>query len=244
MTDKTSPSLEVVSDPDRTLSPIEGERRRLPRLSLSAEQFRLSQTGKIYSVVDLSNHGMGLRILDRADFLLFPVATVIEGTLNLAGDKHPLKARVRRLGAETIGCEFEGNTPELQGIVDAFLSPQRLGAELKPIPSSESGTLWYHGNSGTDLLFRRGTDGQYHRMTLYMLGSFVQWSAEDGLSTGRVRPSDQVSEPRGVMRLETLWLDADPQADLGKLAVAKTLVLSSNLPEDFKKWCTRKLEVS
>lgn len=244
MTDKNSPNLEVISDPNSQARPMEGERRRLPRLSLSAEQFRLSQTGKIYSVVDLSNHGMALKILDRPDFLLFPVATVIEGTLNLAGEKHPIQARVRRLGAESVGCEFEGLTPQMQGVIDAFLSPQRLGAELKPIPSSESGTLWYHGNSGTDLLFRRGSDGQYHRLTLYVLGSFVQWSEEDGLATGSIRPSNSMSEPRGVMRLETLWLDADPQADLGKLAVAKTIVLSSNLPEDFKKWCTRKLEVS
>jgi hypothetical protein len=243
MTDKTSPSLEVVSDSGTGTEAPSAERRRLPRLSLSAEQFRLSQTGKIFSVVDLSTHGMAIRLLDRQDFLLFPVATHVTGTLNLAGEKHSIQAQVRRLGVETVGFEFEGLAPEVQGAIDRFLSPKRLGEELKPLPHSEGGsTLWYHGNSGTDLLFRRGADGQYHRMTLYMLGSFVQWSENDGVATGRVRPSDSPSEPRGVMRLETLWLDADSQADLGKLAVAKTLILSSNLPEDFKKWCTRKLQ--
>lgn len=240
--DKTSPNLEVISNPaDHEGS--SAERRRLPRLNLSAEQFRLATNGKVFSVVDLSVSGMALRILDRQDFLLFPVAARIEGTLNLAGEKHPIAACVRHLGAETVGCEFEKISAETQTQLDRFLDPRRLGSELKPIPSSEGGTLWYHGPSGTDLLLKRSADGQYHWMTLYVLGSFVQWVEGSGVSTGRVRASDEQSELRGVLRFETLWLDADAHADPGKLAVAKTLILSSNLAEDFKKWCTRKLEV-
>jgi hypothetical protein len=240
--DKTSPSLEVISSP-RVDTAHGDERRRLPRLNLSAEQFRLAQNGKIFSVNDLSVGGMALRILDRQDFLLFPVATLLQGTLNLGGEKHEVQARVRHLGAESVGCELEALTPEARQALEAFLDPKRLGMELKPLPSSESGALWYHGPSGTDLLLRRGADGQYQRMTLYVLGSFIQWTQDGGISTGRARSSDEQSENRGVLRFETLWLDADAQPDAGKLAVAKTLILSSNLAEDFKKWCIRKLEV-
>lgn len=239
--DKTSPNLEVISNP-ADYPNASAERRRLPRLNLSAEQFRLVINGKVFSVVDLSVSGMALRILDRQDFLLFPVATRIEGTLNLGGEKHQISASVRHLGAETIGCEFEKVSTEIQAQLESFLDPRRLGSELKPIPSSEGGTLWYHGPSGTDLLLKRGADGQYHRMTLYVLGSFIQWVEGSGITTGRVRASDEQSELRGVLRFETLWLDADAHADTGKLAVAKTLILSSNLAEDFKKWCSRKLE--
>lgn len=235
-----SPSLAVISS-DRPKS--SAERRRLPRINLSGEQFRLDQTGKIFPVTDLSESGMALRILDRADFLLFPVAALVQGVLNLKGEKHSVRGRVRHLGADTVGCEFESLSSEAGARISSFLDPALLGRELKPIPSSEgAGTLWYHGPSGTDLLLRRGPDGQYHRMTLYVLGSYVQWLADGGLTTGRTQPSGEQGENRGVLRFETLLLEADPAADHGKLAVAKTLILSSNLSEDFKKWCTRKLE--
>jgi hypothetical protein len=241
-TEKNFRNLELISNNSPEQEGTSAERRRLPRLNLSAEQFRLSQTGKIFSVVDLSESGMALRILDRQDFLLFPVATRLEGTLNLGGEKHSVHAVVRHLGTETIGCEFEDMAPESRKALDQFLDPKRLGAELKPLPASESGTLWYHGPSGTDLLLRRGADGQYSRMTLYVLGSFIQWTHDTGLTTGRARASDEQTELRGIVRFETLWLDTDPKADPGKLKVAKNLILSSNLAEDFKKWCTRKLE--
>src|SRR5688500_675172 len=114
---KNSPNLEVVSD--RGKSPGETapgmERRRLPRINLSGEHFRLARNGKVYSVMDLSLEGMALRVLDRDDFLIFPVASELEGTLNLRGAKHSLRGRVRHLGPEHIGCQFEG-------ISDAALS--------------------------------------------------------------------------------------------------------------------------
>ena len=238
-----SPSLEVISsspsDPEN-----QSERRRLPRINLSGEQFRLAQTGKIFSVTDLSERGMALRILEKEDFLLFPVATVLQGVLNLKGQRHELTARVRHLGADAVGCEFEGLNPLVLTAISTFLDPAALGKELKPIPSSEGvGTLWYHGPSGTDLLLKRGADGQYHRMTLYVRGSYIQWMQEGGLTTGRTRSSDEAGESRGVLRFETLFLEVDSQVDSGKLAVAKTLILSSNLSEDFKNWCVRKLGV-
>lgn len=237
MTTKNSPSLEVISEQKSG-----AERRRLPRISLTGEQFRLNQTGKIFSVTDLSESGMALRILDRSDFLLFPVAAEVEGTLNLKGEKHSVTAKVRHIGPEMVGFEFEKLSPVTQEALNRFLDPAALGRELKPLPSSEGAMLWYHGPSGTDLLLRRGSDGQYHKMTLYVLGSFIQWSQDEGLSTGRAKPSDEQSETRGVLRFETLLLDSDPKVDPGKLKVAKTLILSSNLAEDFKKWCVRKLE--
>jgi hypothetical protein len=241
--EKTSRSLEVISSREIP-STSQAERRRLVRLNLTGEQFRLHQTGKIFSVTDLSSRGMALRILDQSDYLLFPVATEFTGTLNLKGEKLELACRVRHLGSDQIGCEFEKLSAETQTAVDRFLDPVALGRELKPIPSSEGGTLWYHGSSGTDLLFKRGADGQYSSMTLYLLGNIVQWRTEGGLATGRARPSDEQSESRGVLRFETVWFDPDAKVDQTKLGVAKTLILSSNLPEDFKKWCLRRLEES
>lgn len=242
MTEK-SPSLGVVSDSGDGLGPEEqgSEKRRVTRLSLTTEQFRLSRNGKIFSVVDLSTDGMALRVLDREDLVLFPVSSQIDGFLNLRGQKYSVQARVRHLGSELVGCQFDRLEGDVIQALTRFLDPVALGSELKPIPSTENGTLWYHGPSGTDLLFWRGTDGQYKRFALFMLGSFVQWDSESRLRTGRVRSSFEQSEIRGVFRFETLLLDPDSRPDQGKLSVAKTLILSSNLTQDLKKWCLRLL---
>jgi len=218
------------------------ERRRLPRLSLSSEQFRLSQNGKIFSVTDLSLEGMAIRILDRGDLVLFPVGVLQEGILNLRAEKFQIKARVMRFTNTTVGFKFENLADSSVQALKHFLDPSVLGAELRPLPASESQTTsWYHGPSGTDLLFWRATDGQYRRVTLYVLGSFIQWDRETGLSTGRSQFSAENGETRGIVRFETMLLDPDSTPDRGKLSVAKTLILSSNLPLELQKWCVKQL---
>ncbi len=197
-------------------------------------------------MTDLSVEGMALRILEAQNFYLFPVGTQFDGTLNLKGVKHEVRARVRHLGPSSVGAQFESLSTEASRALHGFLDPAALGKELKPIPASENSTLWYHGPSGTDLLLKRSADGQYHRMTVYILGSYVQWSEgpPESLITGQVRSAEENDESRGVLRFETMLLDADQSIDAGKLEVAKTLILSSNLAEDFKKWCVRKLASS
>jgi hypothetical protein len=217
------------------------ERRRLPRLNLGAEQFRLSSNGKVFSVIDLSIDGMALRILDRDDFILFPVASEVAGSVNLKGEKYPVKARVKRVGFDQVGFEFFELDSETRTSLDRFLDPAELGRELKPMPTSEGSAVWYTGSSGTDLLFWRAADGQYRRLSLYVLGTFIQWDRDAGLSTGKAQSSSSPSEVRGVVRFETMLLNPDEVADPGKLKIAKTLILSSNLPQDLKRWCSRQL---
>jgi hypothetical protein len=213
------------------------ERRNLPRLSLSSEQFKHAPTGKIFSVTDLSKSGMGLWLFDLDDLGLFPVGAHVEGTLNLKRQKYQIQARVRNLSSDRIGCEFKNLSESCSNSIAQFLNPATLGAELKLIPSVELNTLWYHGPSGTDLLIRRTADGVVQRITLYVLGSFVQWDQEGGLSTGRTAPTEGHCEIRGIHRLETLYMDPDPTLDSEKLEIAKTVVLSSNLPLELKDKC-------
>src|SRR5436190_1257440 len=105
MTSK-SPSLGIVSNPGGTGSGggtdqgSGSERRRVPRLNLTKEQFRLEQNGKIFSVSDLSSNGMALRILDSEDLNLFPVGIILNGTLNLHREKFAVSARVRHIGKD------------------------------------------------------------------------------------------------------------------------------------------------
>jgi hypothetical protein len=232
-----SPNLEDVS---KTETPQ--ERRRLPRLSLSGEQFRLSQNGKIFAVVDLSRNGMAFRLIDSGDLRIFSVAAVIQGQLNLKREKHAVTARVRNVRPDIVGCEFENLSPQTAEALKRFLDPDTLGQELRPIPATNQATLWYHGPSGTDLLLLRGVDGQYRRLTVYIQGNFIQWGSDEGVTTGKAHSSEERSEIQGIVRLETMMLEADTQPDPAKLSIAKSLLVSSNLPQDLKKWCVRQLD--
>ncbi|HLD99041.1 MAG TPA: PilZ domain-containing protein [Bdellovibrionota bacterium] len=239
MTQK-SPNLEVVLNEQdvKALRKRIDERRRLPRLNLAGEQFKLS-TGKIFSVSNLSNDGMALRVLERADLEFFPIATRIQGTLKLAGQKFETRAIVRHLGGDAVGCQFDGISEDLKAVLARFLDPEELGRELKPIPASELGAVWYRGPSGTNLLLWRANDGQYRRIALFVLGNYMQWDESSGLTTGQTHASDECAEVRGIVHFETMLLDVDEKPDPKKLEVAKKLLMSSNLPQDLKKWCVR-----
>jgi hypothetical protein len=215
----------------------------MARLCLTGELFKLSPSGKIFSVTDVSPQGLALRVLDPEDLRLFPVGSQVTGELNLKREKHPVRARSKNIRGDIVGFQFEEISPEVALALQKYLDPVSLGQELKPLPSAERAALWYHGPSGTDLLLWRALDGQYQRIILYVQGSYVQWENERELSTGHFNAADEKPEVRGILRFETLMLDADAAPDLRKLEVAKTVILSSNLPQDLKKWCVRQLSL-
>lgn len=229
------------------------ERRKIFRLNLSSEQFRLAANGKIFPVSDLSAGGLALRILDPADLLHFQVGADLDGLINLRRLKYVVHGKVRSIGRDRVGCEFLNLPEETQAALRAYLDPVHLGQELKLVPA-ESGQLCYYGPSGThlflwqdlpataDALAYPGPAGTpLSRWALFMLGSFVQWDAVTGLTTGKVNSSYEASENRGVLRFETFLLSADAKPDPGLVAVAKTLILSSNLPKELGDQCGKQL---
>jgi hypothetical protein len=243
---KKSPNLGVISSDTPY---VVAERRNLPRLCLTAEQFRLSTSRKLYSIYDLTERGMGIWLTDSEDRQQFVVGWVLDGHLNLKGKKFAVQAKIRNLRSDRIGCEFQELSPAASQAITQFLDPKMLGSEMKLFPASDRDALWYHGPSGTDLLLKRvltreshSEEDQFHQLTLYVLGSFIHWDKEEGVSTGRVTLSDEKSELRGIIRLEALLLYPDSKTDLGKLSIAKNVILSSNLPQDLKTWCIRQLE--
>jgi hypothetical protein len=219
------------------------ERRRVPRLCLTGELFRVAPIGKVFSVTDLSPEGMAIRVLDGEDLRLFAVSTVVQGELNLRREKYPIQCRVKNIRADTVGFQFENISAAVDKVLHQYVNPKSLGEELRPIPSSENGALWYHGPSGTDFLLWRSIDGQYRKMAMYVQGTFVHWDLEKGITTGLCSSAEEKSEIRGLLRFETLMLDPDDSVDLGKTEVAKTVLLSSNLPEALTKWCVRQLTI-
>ena len=218
------------------------ERRQLPRLSLSSIQFKKTDQGKIYSLKDVSEGGMAIWLDESESHAGFKMNSLVEGVLNLRTEKLPVRAKVVSVSADRVNCQFENLSEATLKTLRAFLAPEILGQQLKLYPSHQDlKTLEYHGPAATDLIFKLGSDGRYVIFTIYVLGNFVHWDEERGLSTGVTQSSDQRTEQRGVLRLETLILSQDPSLDPQKLNIAKRLILSSNLPQDTKTWCLQQL---
>lgn len=217
------------------------EKRLLPRLTVSHEVFRHAATGKFFAVADLSLRGMAIRVTEREDFFPFMVGAEVQGTLNVRREKFGVSGTVRHLGRDLVGIEFGPLPASVEHALAGYLDPATLGAELRAVPTGDS-SLFYASTSGTEILFARGEDGRCVRLTVMILGSLIQWDASTGLRTGLVKNSYEESLVTGVTRLDTLLFQEDPAIDPQKSDLAKRLVSSSNLPEDLKKFCLRRLE--
>lgn len=225
----TSPHLVLTSD-----STLAVERRRVPRVTVTGELFKNAGNGRVYTVCDLSTGGMCLRLLEGDDRALFTVQAYLSGTLNLRGEKFPVAARVRHVGAERIGCQFESMSASVESALAEALDPTKLGAGLRAMPVAGPGSHWYRGPSGTDLIWEEASNGGMVRVLLTFLESFVSWESDGGLTTGRVMPSSKASEASGLLLWETLDLASDAGVDAEKLRIAKTILLSSNLKKELK----------
>ena len=110
-----------------------------------------------------------------------------------------------------------------------------------PLASLEK-TRWYHGSSGTDLIFEHTQHDQLQSVSIYVHGVWVNWNQADGLRTGVTALSEKGgSLELGVMRLQNQTIRVDSAMDHQKLEVAKRLILSSNLSEAYKQWATQNL---
>jgi len=220
------------------------EKRLLPRLVLSGEQFRLSANGKVFGVADLSQTGMALRLLQQEDRLLFPVGMRFSGVLNLNRMKHSVSGVVKNLRGDHVGCQFESLSDELSQELRQWLDPVSLGDSLRPMPSSSTlDSIWYNGRSGTELIVwpeaRVHTGAHFDelkRVWIVLWGQeFVDWDRAAGVRTGTLKLGSERDSVQGVLRWAPEWLHEDPRPDLTKLNLAKTLVLSSKLPDGWKR---------
>ncbi len=233
----------------RSLSPEEGssassasqhaeplpERRLLPRLALSGEQFRLTSNGKIFGVADLSVTGMALRLLELNDRLLFPVGTHFSGMLNVNRTKHSVAAVVKNLRGDHVGCQFVNVGSELHTELRQWLDPVQLGNSLRLMPQGASSeSIWYNGRSGTEMIVWP-RENALARIWIVLWGQeFVEWDHATGVRTGELKLGPERDSVQGVLRWAPEWLVPDAAPDLAKLNLAKTILLSSKLPEHWK----------
>jgi len=237
---KPKTPLEVVESPSRALaSGSEGpdtERRLVPRLSLSTEQFRLGLNGKLFGVADLSRTGMALRLLNEEDRLLFPIGAQLEGTLNVNRTKFKLSAQVRNIRGDHVGCQFIQMAAELEQELRQWLDPQMLGSTLRPMPSGAvTDSVWYNGRSGTEVIAWPDENGGLRKVLVILWGrEFVEWTVSQGVRTGEVKFGRERDSVQGVLRWAPEWLITDASPESGKLNLAKTLLLSAKIPEEWK----------
>jgi len=223
--------------------PSGSEKRLLPRLTVSHEVFRHATTGKFFAVADLSTGGMAVRVPEREDLYLFMVGAEVEGILNIRREKFAVHGKVRHLGKDLVGIEFDELPSSVAYALAAYLNPETLGQELRPVPTGDA-SLFYASTSGTEVLFTRSAfgDARCTQLTVMILGSLIQWSERGGLRTGVVKNSYEESMVVGLTRFDTLLFTEDSAIDPQKLNLAKRLISSSNLSEDLKKFSFRRLE--
>lgn len=230
-------SLKVIDGGEFTSENNESiERRMTPRWRLEKVLFRSSFHSRLFSVVDLSLGGMSLA-LDREDQKDWLPGLKIQGVLSYFSEKIPIQARIRHKKGSYVGCEFEPLLSSVQAQLERFLNPEELGGLLRWVPFQDSHSDWFVGPCGTCLLIRREKSDLPVHISVYVLGQYVQWEKHLGVMTGRLTSSNYPDEPRGLFHLQTRLLEKDQEVDSLKLSIAKKVILSSNVAEEFKSWC-------
>lgn len=221
------------------------DRRVVPRLEVTSEQFRLSSNGKIFSVVDLSMRGMGIRVIEPDDLFLFPVGKSFSGVLNLRHVKYQVSAKVTRVARELIGCEFENLSDSVSALLKDALDPRWIGSQLKPMPQLDQlGTpYWYHGPSSTELLIWRQLDGSVSGFFAVVLGQYVSWSEATGLETGWVAGSGTGNRHNGLVFQESLDLRKADAPDRHAIELVRMLVQASSIADPIRAKLIRELSI-
>jgi hypothetical protein len=222
-------------------NPSSAEKRLLPRLTLSHEVFRDSKSARLFGVVDLSKNGMAIRINDREHIYSYMVGAEVSGTLSLRREKYPVSGRVRHIGRDQVGIEFENLRPETIQALHTALDPHTLGRDLRRVPTGDT-SIFYASEGGTEFFLERDANQEFTKLVVLALGHLVQWDERTGLRTGKIESAYEESYVHGITRMEKMLFQEDRVIDPAKLGIAKTLISSSNLPEELKKFCFRRLE--
>lgn len=220
---------------------MDNNKRRVPRLRLTSDQFKLNRTGKVYGVFDVSEDGIGLKLIDNEDLAVFTLGSTVEGILKFFDEYFTLKLKVSFVHPSRVGLRFETPNTQFTRRLGELLSPEHLGSDLKLIPIDGGRGFWFHGRASTDFLVARTPQGALLGFTLQMLGMAIRYRPDEGLTTGWIKSIEKEPEISGLIEVGQLSLEPDSQPDLEKLSVAKKFILGSNLPEDIKTWAFQKL---
>lgn len=190
------------------------EKRMVPRFAVSGVVFKIHSTGRLYDVLNVSTQGAGIRLgagglatggdgsRVQDDLLLWTLGARLEGSLKLQDQVLPVQLKVVFRQGARVGCEWDQPSAEVSARLEALLSPEVLGRELKALPFHKpsfselspeddrsqlggagqlSSTLkverhWFHGASGTDILVEATAERpqQVIELAIYLLGFYVE----------------------------------------------------------------------
>ena len=209
------------------------EKRKLPRFHITPCQFHDQEMAKSFSVLDISEGGLSLRLVDRNDLPEFSVGVERTGKIKVEGMKLPCVFKVRHLRGILIGAEWVNPTAELLEHLSQLSHPQHLGEQLRSYELPEIvNTVWYHNPVGVDLLFYRNQEtNAVSRWTLYVHQSFVQWDMESGMQTGQALAEDDEGSVHGLVRLETRLIEYDLRPDQRFIEMALELIQNAPIQE-------------
>ncbi len=229
------------NQPVNSMQKTQSERRRFSRVPLAREQFRHAGNGKIFLISDLTEQGMGIKIIDPEDLILFTAGSRFEGIVNLDGEKCSVSVFVRHVNRHWVGCEFIELNPEVKQSIRSYLDPERLGKSMSLRPSLD-GSLWYHGAAGAEFWIWQHGEGEFRSLALVMHGLCVFFEDQE-LKTGKLISNGKQSESRGIFSLDSSDFELDLAPSSEKLGIAKRLILSSNLSVELKKKCISVLTI-
>jgi len=219
------------------------QKRKMPRIALSQEQFRLSDNGKIFSVINLSLDGLALKVLETKDSFFFPIGREVSGHLKIEEYKIPLKLKVVHIDRHFAGCQFENIEKESLNTLKNLLNPKYVGERLKLMPSYESQGFWYHGPFSTEVVIKKNKEGKNNELLISVLGSFLQWGEKKGLSTGISEDTADLDAESSLIHINPLTVIFDDSFDHSKLILCRDMLAASPLSSDLKAWCLQKLEL-
>lgn len=224
------------------------EKRRVPRIRLGHEQFRLQDNGKIFSVSDLSLDGIALRVLLPEDFALLTVGRMVSGHLKVDDRKVQVHFSVRHVGQDFVGGEFTSLDPVSRAALEDAMSPESVGKGLRLLPPSGGVDTWMQGPGGADFLMWRTPDGSPNHWVFAGLGVLVEWTPDDGVRTGRLTrdgargPASADENRSGLLEQEPVLVLLDPTPDGSRKTLALTALLNSSLAPDIKSFCETTLK--
>jgi hypothetical protein len=196
------------------------EKRKLPRFHITPCQFHEAPSGKNFSVQDVSQGGLALRLVERSDLPSFAVGSEHHGIIKIEGLKTECHFQVKYIRGTLIGGEWRTPSGILEQHLEEISHAEKIGAGLRLYDLPEvTGTVWYHHPVGIDLLFYppggdSASSSVVGRWTAYIHQSYVQWELEAGIHTGKTMAEDEEGYAHGIVRLETRLLEEDEKIDV------------------------------
>ena len=243
---------------DKIKNSVISERRRLPRYEIgNSDQIKafFSIAGvKAYlgdrpdapehehTIINLSNGGISLFLLDNEDPYFFKQNQNITLKLNIEGQKLVIPCRISYVlaGLKRLGLRFTEVTDEQMALISRFLDIRFLASSIKEVPVKERGGTcencrWFHGQNSTDLFSWKTPEGEYKQHLFIFGNEAIEWTKRYGLQTGTMDRPDFALTYTILFSKEPNSIILDETIDASRVEKASSILKLSNIDPDLKE---------